>query len=314
MDYNIHGIGLKINEHGKFSFKPIDMEFSHFSSNTKPKTNLIVNIGDFKSKNKNCFLVDNKYFVKDNYFFVDDENWKVEITGLEKNSTKVNFFGKKFLNMKYASLAVTDHIILPILQKKLAEKGYFFTHAAGVTKNNKGVLIVGHSHSFKTTITMCMIRKGYEFLGDDFILLKDKKIYSFPRFPSVFFYRTKFKSEEELNVIDKIKIRKDYKKFKPEIRDFSYLNMIVFLNRTSHNTFKIKKINETESNIKLYVSDDLENSYHKFYIYKLIYDYLFPKQNKKIKININKIQCYSTDFSKENINKLTDWIIRKNNG
>lgn len=312
MNYNIHGIGLIINEHEKLPMKPIDMEFSHFSSKTVPKTKLIVNIKDFKPKNRNCYLVDNKYFVRNNYFFVDDKHWKVEIDGIDENATTVNFYAKKFLNLKHAGLAVTDNIILPILQKKFAKKGYFFTHAAGVAKGNSGVLLVGHSHAFKTTITMDMIRDGYEFLGDDFVLLKDKEIFSFPRFPSVFGYRIRFKKGEELNVLDKIRIRKDYRNLKPEIRDSSSLNMVVFLNRTSQRVLKTKKMSEPESVIKMYANDDLENSYHKFYQYMMIYGYMFPEKVGRVKLKIGKTQSYSADFSKDNISKLTDWIIKKN--
>ena len=51
----------------------------------------------------------------------------------------------------------------------LAARGLIFTHAAGVGRNGRGVLLVGRSGSGKSTTALACHLNGLEFLGDDYV-------------------------------------------------------------------------------------------------------------------------------------------------
>lgn len=303
MNYNIHNL-VRMQVNGDFKLKPLDMEFEYFRTDESFTPDIIVNVGKFKPDNeKNCFLIDNEYYVKENYLYHKGKDWEVEIEGFERGTTTVNFCRHLLTNMNSPSIPLTDHILLPIIQRKLLEKGYFLTHCAGVGNT----LLVGSAYSFKTTIAMELVSKGYDFLGDDYVIIKDKKMLPFPRFPSVFYYRLLNKPDEKLNLIDKIKIRFGHKKgyFRS---DLSEIKCVIFLTRTAQNTFDVSNINKTETKKRILINQELEDSYHVYKRYTYVYNSIFPTKEVNPKVNILNIPTYIVRFSENNIDKVVKWI------
>jgi hypothetical protein len=64
-------------------------------------------------------------------------------------------------------------LTLPLIEM-LKRRGLFSLHAAGVSRNGRGVLLVGASGSGKTTLSLALIRAGFDFLGDDMVFLSDR--------------------------------------------------------------------------------------------------------------------------------------------
>jgi hypothetical protein len=62
-------------------------------------------------------------------------------------------------------------------------KEFFLIHAGVVSKDGKGVVIVGPSSFGKTTLTMELVRRGFKFLSDEFCPIdrRTMHIHSFPR-------------------------------------------------------------------------------------------------------------------------------------
>ena len=58
------------------------------------------------------------------------------------------------------------------LASLLRMKGRYFIHAAGLAENGKGVIIPGSSASGKTTLSLALVRGGFQFLGDDRLLIE----------------------------------------------------------------------------------------------------------------------------------------------
>lgn len=67
----------------------------------------------------------------------------------------------------------------------LKERGLFFLHAACVAHRGRGVLLVGHPGSGKTTLSLMAVRSGFQFLSDEQPLLCERngslRVLAFPR-------------------------------------------------------------------------------------------------------------------------------------
>ena len=59
------------------------------------------------------------------------------------------------------------------LLKLLRNLGVFSLHAAGVVRNDQGVVITGSPGSGKSTLAIGLIRLGWRYLSDDALLLRD---------------------------------------------------------------------------------------------------------------------------------------------
>jgi len=89
-----------------------------------------------------------------------------------------------------------NHVYMMIFNElKDLFKDFFLIHAGVVSKDGKGIVIVGPSSFGKTTLTMELVRKGFKFLSDEFCPIdrRTMHIHSFPRSLGVW--------EDSLNVI-----------------------------------------------------------------------------------------------------------------
>ncbi len=81
-----------------------------------------------------------------------------------------NFFISGPFEEFYKSYTI-PYLIHYILESERAKKGKATIHAAAVSKNKKGVLILGKQGSGKTSITLELCRKyGYSLIGNDLVL------------------------------------------------------------------------------------------------------------------------------------------------
>jgi len=62
-------------------------------------------------------------------------------------------------------------------------RSHWLVHAAAVARGNRGILLVADANHGKTTLALELVRRGFGFLGDDFIALgrKDRRLYAFPK-------------------------------------------------------------------------------------------------------------------------------------
>ena len=303
MNYNIHNL-VRMRINGDFKLKPLDMEFKYFRTDKEVTPDIEVNIGKFEPYNNDCYQIDNDYFIKEYYLYHKGKDWEVQIDGFPAaGSTSVNFNGHLLTNLNSPSNPLVDHILLPIIQRKLKERGYFLTHCAGVGD----ILLVGSAYSFKTTIAMKLVRLGFEFLGDDYIIIKDKIMLSFPRFPSVFHYRLYNKPDEKLNIFDKLKIRFGQKKCY-RIGNQSEIKNVVFLTRMAQNTFDVSNITSKEAKERILINQELEDTYNVYKRYTNVYKSIYPFKEVNPKVNVLNTPAYIVRFSENNIDKVVRWI------
>lgn len=111
--------------------------------------------------------------------------WHISDNEAEKGATLVCDFSQKFSikaekNREFlicgsfsdlASASTIPYFVHYILEAERAVKGKSTIHAAAVSKDNKGILILGKQGSGKTSIALELCRKyGYSLIGNDLVL------------------------------------------------------------------------------------------------------------------------------------------------
>lgn len=316
LDYNVHNI-IKfriVREKKKDFLWDLNLPFSYFETEHVEKPDIILNVGDFKPDNESCCRLDHNNFVKENYFYCRDSggtaSWEVEIQGFEEGVTIINYNGKISgpESLFYPELLPQDIFLRSMIEYKLYKKGFYLLHGAGVSKNNKGYIISGRGSSFKTSISMDLVRKSkFDFMADDKIIMSnDRKLYSFPVHFKSFEFKLRNIQEENfrnasggigfnslINFFKFIRYLRnndfDYKKIDLPIVDNSDLNELLFVSRTNCNNFKIGRIDQETAANRLYynnVSDIVKGhtfmllDYGQyFYKYILLYSFIYPENS-----------------------------------
>jgi hypothetical protein len=65
-----------------------------------------------------------------------------------------------------------DAVFTFSLLELLRHRGLFHLHAAGLARDGRGVLLAGNTGAGKSTLTVSMVRAGWDFLSDDAVLLR----------------------------------------------------------------------------------------------------------------------------------------------
>lgn len=102
-------------------------------------------------------------------------DFNVELMQDNIKSLKLDFDNKIFSykgDVNSISEAQATYLVMLMLQRVYQEKGYYYLHSSSVSKNNKGILLVGPYYSGKSlsSLELCLNHK-YNMIGDDAILL-----------------------------------------------------------------------------------------------------------------------------------------------
>lgn len=151
---------------------------------------LIVELGRFSPDIKDCYILDEEYYVRRDYLFHRKEVYKLgsfyqfDYSQLEGNRVRLrinaNLTGYPF---------VAGRIIDFFLFYLLAQKGYSLIHASAVARRGEVFAFSGRGGDGKTTIAISAVQnENYSFLGDNFIICKDGNVYSFISDINIFGY------------------------------------------------------------------------------------------------------------------------------
>lgn len=190
-NYSIQNIvTFKIINRTRFSHKfvsNLDTEYKNFETKDLNNPDFTLYLGDFIPSNQDCYILDDKYYIKEDYLFCKENSyklakWKLEISGFESANMIIhissNLIGNMFLS------PIIDFLI----QFKLNEKGYSLVHASCVSENNRAYLFPALSGGGKTTVAMHFVEKGFDFLGDNFVILHDGEALCFLSPLNIFTY------------------------------------------------------------------------------------------------------------------------------
>ena len=302
LNYNIHDI-LKfqiVRDKKRDFLKDLNLEFSFFETKEEIDTpDIVLNIGKFIPSNKNCYVVDHKYHIKDNYFYCKDSDgkarWEVEIQGFEDGKATINFDGSV---LGLQSILIPDFLpqnlfLRPLIEYKLAKKGYFLIHAGAVSENNKAYLLEGRGGAFKTTLAMDFVRrKGFTFMADDRVIIHKDKVLSFPLHVSLFTFRVKhLPTENPRGFWDKVRLVKylwrnsKYATNEVKIANSSTLRALLSIVKTNKEKISVREANLKETVDKLITSMEMEMvhspvmmgmSFGRYFKYMLAYSFVFP--------------------------------------
>ena len=75
-----------------------------------------------------------------------------------------------------------ENILVQALPPLLRRRGYYMLHGFAVARQGQAALLVGQSHSGKTTTGLALLHAGWEFLGNDTVVLQERAdgVYALP--------------------------------------------------------------------------------------------------------------------------------------
>jgi len=330
--YSFHNIvTLKIIMHKKSLFDGyIDKKYKYFEVDEIKDPNLIVHIGKFKPSNENCYIIDNKYFIKRNYIYTKQQYkvgaWELEIIGIEDDKTEVHINSNLFGYMFFSGFVIT-----PLIGLKMNRMGYPLIHASCVSDETKGYVFSAQSEGGKTMTAMRFVRKGFKMLGDDMVILGKGKVYSFITPLSIFTYNNevielKQKDRAILKLKDLLyRLTCGYIKIvthvspRPEIIT-NQTNLHFLSHLIKANEFKIEKnIDRTNLVRQLVLNNQFQSIYQQETL--LVYSYIFPNSSitneweilyENIMNNLNGISCYEinipANYTEQIFNRIVEEI------
>lgn len=343
--FTIHGV-LNFIIVDKTNFKLFDTLYTHYENfevKKKPeKIDLIFNLGSFKPDTEGKYEVGyGKYCVAENYFYVKKEsykgaNWSFEIEGISKDITTVNIdFNQR------GRIFITGNVIDFIIHLKLLDKSHPIIHASGISRNDNGFVFSGRGGSGKTSIAFEFLNHGFDFLGDNYIILNKGNILNFPTSLSLFTYNlndmvlNKLKLNEKVSINLKnllYKISGGYAKFFTKVNPEQILDNVLISSKLTDvfliqpiedysDQFSIKEIDRELTIKKILYNQMLEFTFFNQYIE--VCSYFYPESQlanhwniyqDNIRENLPKnIKFYeisiSSEYNKKNIiNQLKDYV------
>lgn len=304
LNYNIHDIlKFKIVINQKFGlFNYLNIEHRFFEVDTIDKPDIILNIGQFIPSNEDCYIVNDKYYIKENYFYSRDSEdrtrWEMEIFGFESGDTIINF-DIQIPGVRSLLPVLNAHnlILSSVIDYKLSDKGFYLLHSAGLGKDNKAFLLAGMGGAFKTTLAMDLIRKaGFGFFGDERVIFHDGQIWSYPVGLVSFDYRCRYlPTEKKRNFFDKINLVKynlnyyhNLDQLNVNIPEMSELNALFFMvKQSARKSMTIKEYDLGKAVDKLIINNKIEMNHvympnlmgisiNPYFEYSHAYSFIFP--------------------------------------
>lgn len=181
---------LYFNIHDEFKFRVIGDRgdallnflkkmYSFFSSDYERKLDMeVFSREDFMPSMQGTKVVNGKFFVKENSIYLNDSHklssWDSFID-IGSNPVKIVAKGDPFFSHRF----IWRFVIESTMQYIMAKKGFIFIHASAVGKKRAHVFPAGPGGG-KTSTSLNLSRRGFTFFGDDYIIIKNNVVYSYP--------------------------------------------------------------------------------------------------------------------------------------
>ncbi len=273
LQYNIHNVlGITVKRKKRPDLvRGSDLELAAFRGPFAGRSDIVFNVGNFHPSSCKCIVIDHKYYVGDNYFFTEDSadglQWKVEITGFETDQVTVNYAYKTLRpRAVISSLSPETFLLKPLIFFRLHQKQYLMVHAAAACRNSQAVVFPGRGGCFKTSLVMDMLNwGGFAYLGDDWVILKEKEVLSFPAHLPLFSYAMQQKKDEFLTLTDKVRFISSFPKNGPISGNFplaerAILGSVYFLARNQESIMDVQELTVDSAVAKLIANNKLEMS------------------------------------------------------
>lgn len=270
------------------------MEYKNFECDYVDNVDFVIDISNFSPNLAGCRIIDNTYYIKEDYFFCDYSykfgKCKIEIKGLDFGQISIRI-STNFIANQFAAMFICAHIIDFFIRFCLNEKGYSVIHSSSVGKDGIGYLFPSQSGAGKTTTAIYFANSDYDYLGDDFTILKDGILYNYITPLNLFSYNLNPLILREMGFYDKFLIKFNDLIFHLSsgyVKIFSKMNPILLFNENIGNKIPLKKVlllsqQKELSTIKInkeavvnniIINQKIES--FPFFKYLLEYSYIFP--------------------------------------
>lgn len=133
----------------------------------------------------------------DLYYLEEDiaaNNKNIYIFDTQKNVLQLNFstFNEKRISLQvdldFDLYFLYNHVIEPLLIIWGAKHGLMYLHSSCVEKKGKAIVLAAWTHTGKTSSIFSLKKDRVRFLGDDFSVLYNSIVYSYPKSINIFSY------------------------------------------------------------------------------------------------------------------------------
>jgi len=296
ISYNIHDwLRIKIDSPSWHLIKDLNCLYSYFETEGDGVPDLSVKIKNFVPDLDGCFSLDHKYYIKKDFIFLEDSDkklkWRVQIEGLEGDRVKVTYFSPKTIYTKFPWMFFPDlvlhlYVIEPLVEMMLLRKGLVLLHAGAVNKDGKAYLIAGRGGTHKTNFVLDLMKRRFDYMSDDRVILKGKEVFSFPHSISLFSFNYHHLGREEMSWLERVKLffflRKN-KRLGFKVVDYSRLEALTLLILTNKPSLVVREDFDLQGILRmLWFNQMMERtSYvsHKTIIGKYLeaYRFVFPE-------------------------------------
>lgn len=217
IQYSIHGlVTVRIQGLSSWVLRDLNTKFHFFETQSLPaEADIEVLIGPFQPDLTGARTVDQRYHVRRSYLYFYEEDkdlrWEAEIRWKENGKIAIRYSSSASNRLKmpwtfFPEMVLHQYILIPLLEELLIQKGWYLLHAGAAAKNDKAVLWIGRGATYKTTFTLRSLNAGYEILGDDFVLVHGKRIYSFPTSPLMLEFTHRHLKDERLGIWEQFRL------------------------------------------------------------------------------------------------------------
>lgn len=182
--YNINNLlsfSVRGGEKSKLDY--IHRQYSYFRTEKPIKdVDIEIHVGGFdvdRVFGRSYEVVNRKYRIYKDAIYAED-SYKVAkfqflIAGLHKERTKIYFDGNF-----WGYYILYKFFIEPVIRFKLNAKGYFMIHSSSVYVDGKAFVFPASPSVGKTSTMLNWLHGGMGFIADEYTILKDGKVYSYP--------------------------------------------------------------------------------------------------------------------------------------
>ena len=295
-NYSIHDV-VKFTIQSENIPKRMAIEYANFEKDHINNPDFIVEIGNFVPSKEDCYIVDHTYYIKEGYFYCKDSykfgKWMIQVSGLESDQTHIKL-STNAVGTLVPDMFICAYVIDFFIRFKLESKGYSVVHASAMSKGGQAFLFPSQSGAGKTSTAIYLAESGYDYLGDDFVILHEGQVLSYPTALNIFAYNLNPAIRENLPAYDRVVLQlKDalYKLTARRIKIFTKMNPkdIPGLNITDASMLKAVyllaqgdrlEITDAEPDVilnSLAINQKMES--YPFFKYLLEYSYVFPSSN-----------------------------------
>jgi hypothetical protein len=188
----------------KYCLNTTVKQFQNYISDSNVYNDFIVEIGEFSASNRACCILDDTYYIRPDYIYFRDKRklskWEVEMKGLEESlSVKIatNYVG---------SITSVLNIVEFLIQYSLLKKGISIVHASGVARDGKCIIFPARSGGGKTTVALSLLERGFQYLGDNYVILDKGVVRNFISPLNIFSYNRMPFIDRSLSIGQKISL------------------------------------------------------------------------------------------------------------